>query len=283
MKRATSFLARAGAAGVALAAVVAFGLAGAPESRATAPPASPAPSPALVAAPTLQSGFGTIKGRLVWGGTEIPERALITQNKQKDPQVCAAVDLYESELIVDPETKGIPNGFAYLPRPKGSNPEAVKALLAEKPTVVIDQVNCEFVPLSVAGHKDQEFIFKSSDPIGHNVHYTGFVNNANFALGPNGAATKKLQPEARPINLTCDIHPWMKGNFMVFDHPFFAVTGEDGSFEIKGVPAGAQNIIVWQRKAGYVTDGGSRGLAVEVKPGEVTDVGTIVLKPEKVR
>ena len=40
---------------------------------------------------------------------------------------------------------------------------------------------------------------------------------------------------------------------MIFDHPFFAVTGPDGSFEIKGVPAGDQNVVVWQEKIGYVT------------------------------
>lgn len=280
MKRATSLLARAGVAGVALAAVMAFGLTGAPESRATANPTSPTPT---APAPAIQKGFGTIKGRLVWGGSEVPKPVLITQNKQKDPQVCGAVDLYKRDLVIDPQTKGIAFGFAYLPKPKGKNPEALKALVAAHPTVEIDQKNCEFLPVSVAGTKDQQFVFKSSDPVGHNVHYAGFINNANFALGPNGSATRKLQPERRPINLACDIHPWMLGNLMVFDHPFFAVTGEDGSFEIKGVPAGTQNLIVWQRLAGYVTEGGSKGLAVEVKPGQVTDLGTIVLKPEQIR
>ena len=75
----------------------------------------------------------------------------------------------------------------------------------------------------------------------------------------------------------------MEGNLMVFDHPFYAVTKEDGSFEITGVPAGTQNIVVWQRKTGFVTGGGSRGQAVEVKAGQVTDLGDIVLDPAKVK
>ncbi len=260
---------------------MAFGLAVAPQNRATANPTAPEPAPAPSATP--QAGFGTIKGRLIWGGAEIPKPELITQNKQKDPQVCGKVDLYERDLVVDAKTRGISNAFAYLPSPKGQNPEAEKALVTQHPTIEIDQKNCEFLPYSVAGMSDQQFVFKSSDPVGHNVHYTGFVNNANFALGPNGSATRKLQPERRPINLACDIHPWMKGNIMVFNHPFFAVTDEDGSFEIQGVPAGTQNLIVWQRKSGYVTPGGSKGLAVEVKPGQTTDLGEIVLKPEQVR
>ncbi len=70
---------------------------------------------------------------------------------------------------------------------------------------------------------------------------------------------------------------------MVFDHPFFAVTKEDGTFEITGVPAGTQNLIVWQERVGYVTPGKNNGKPVEVKAGKVTDVGDIVLDPSTVK
>ncbi|MBX6314702.1 MAG: hypothetical protein IRY99_17575 [Isosphaeraceae bacterium] len=242
---------------------------------------------AATAAPPPQEGqFGTIKGRLVWGGSEAPKpEVLIKQGDKevKDANVCAATTLYRQDLVVDPQTKGVANGFAYIARPKGSNPKAVSNLLAEKPKVEIDQKNCEYIPHSIAAHKDQTFVFKSSDPIGHNIHYTGFSNSKNFALVPNGQAEEKLVAEPRPIPLKCDIHPWMSGTIMVFDHTFFDVTDKDGSFEIKGVPAGKQNLIVWQEKVGYVTPGASRGMEVDVKPGQVTDVGTIVLDPAKVK
>lgn len=233
--------------------------------------------------PAAQAGFGTIKGRVVWDSNDIPPRIEITANKKTNPEVCAKTTLYERELEVDPQTKGVANVFVYLPTPTGANPELVKALIAETPEVEIDQINCEFIPVSTALHKDQTVVFKSSDPIGHNVHYIGFTNNANFALGPNGSSKKKLAAEKRPINLVCDIHPWMKGNLMVFSHPFFAVTAEDGSFEIRGVPAGTQNLVAWQRKAGYVTDGGNRGIAVTVKDGETVDLGPIKLDPAKIK
>jgi plastocyanin len=189
----------------------------------------------------------------------------------------------DPELVVDPASKGVANAFAYLPSPAGKNAEAEKTLLAQHPKVEIDQKNCEFIPTSVALHKDQTILFKSSDAKGHNIHYTGFANNANFAMGPNGTAEKKLVAEKRAINLSCDIHPWMKGNILVLGHPFFAVTEPDGSFEIKGVPAGTQKLIVWHRKVGFVTGGGSGGMAVTVKAGETTDVGQIKLDPGKVK
>src|SRR3954453_21262957 len=85
-----------------------------------------------------QAGYGTIKGRLVWGGTEVPAaKALIEKGKAaKDPEVCATAEPIPSrELVVDPKNKGVAYGFVYLVKPKGSNPEAVKELLAKKPKV----------------------------------------------------------------------------------------------------------------------------------------------------
>jgi hypothetical protein len=73
----------------------------------------------------------------------------------------------------------------------------------------------------------------------------------------------------------------MKGWLMVFDHPFFTTTGLDGAFEIKGVPQGEQNLVVWQEKVGYATPGGGRGMPVTVRAGAVTDAGEIKLDTAK--
>lgn len=242
-------------------------------------------SPVLAYGPALvvaQDGaFGTIKGRLVWGGPSVPTQ--VELKVEKDPQICAKSKLYDRGLVVDPDTKGIAHAFAYVVSPKGKNPAAEKALLAKMPKVEIDNLNCEFQPYSTAAHKAQGFVFKSSDPIGHNAHYTGFTNNKNVALPPSGKTEDKLVAEKRPIALKCDIHPWMKGWIMVFDHPFFAVTAPDGSFTIDGVPAGPQSVIVWQEKAGYVTEGAAKGKTVQVESGKTVDLGDIVLSPTKVK
>jgi len=83
--------------------------------------------------------------------------------------------------------------------------------------------------------------------------------------------------------LVCDIHPWMKGYIMVFDHPFFAITKEDGSFEIQGVPAGKQNLVVWQNAVGFATPNKGGLMPVTVKAGEATDIGEVKLDPTKVK
>jgi hypothetical protein len=229
-----------------------------------------------------QGGFGTIKGRLVWaGGTVPPAKNLVEKGASlKDPQVCAKDEPIPSrELVVDPETKGIRYAFAYLPKPVGTNPEAAKALVAKQAQVVIDQKNCQFLPYVTALIQDQPVVLKSSDPINHNVRFSAFINAAfNQILPPNGQVEVKLVAERRPIPLACDIHPWMKGYIMVFDHPFFAITGPDGSFEIQGVPAGEQRLVVWQETKGYVTEGKAAGMPVKVPAGGVADVGLIKMQ-----
>lgn len=241
----------------------------------------------LGASTTAQAGYGTIKGRLVWGGANVPARKVDAAKGQaaKDPQVCAKdAEILNDELVVDPASKGVAYGFAYLFEPKGTNPEKTKAVLAKSPTVELDQKNCTFVPHSLGLMADQEIEFKSSDPTNHNLRYSAFTNAPfNQILPANGKIDKKLVAERRPIPVACDLHPWMKANLMVFSHPFFAVTGPDGSFEITGVPAGEQKLVVWQEKTGYVTPGAARGMAVQVKPGQTTDVGAIKLDPAKVR
>lgn len=229
-----------------------------------------------------QGGYGTIKGRLVWGGAETPKpKPLVAQGQaNKDPGVCAAADAVpNNSLVVDPKTKGVKYGIAFLSVPTGKNPEAVQALLKASPKVEIDQKNCDFLPHVTALHQDQTLVFKSSDPVGHNVHLTPFTNAAvNTMLPPNGSLDKKLVAEKRVIPLKCDIHPWMEGYIMVFDHPFFVVTGDDGSFEIKGVPAGTQKLVVWQQSVGYVNPEKLKGTPVKVSAGEVTDIGELKMK-----
>lgn len=253
----------------------------APDARASTPVA------ALAASAVGQSAYGTIKGKLVWGGDKAPEPVVLIEKGQasKDPAVCASEKtLYNHELVVDAKTKGVKYAFAYLVKPNGTNPEAVKGVLKKAATVEIDQKHCEFIPYATAVHQDQPIVFKSSDPVNHNVHLSPFTNPPfNSILAPNGTMEKKFVAERRVIPLSCDIHPWMKGVIMVFDHPFFAVTGEDGSFEIQGVPAGTQNLVVWQAAVGYASEGLARGTPVTVTAGKTTDVGEIKLNPAKVK
>ena len=92
--------------------------------------------------------------------------------------------------MVDPKTKGVAYGFVYLVRPSGSNPAAVKELLAKSPKAELDQKNCEFVPYVQAIHQDQTLVIKSSDPVNHNVRYAAFTNPPSTRSSPPTASSR---------------------------------------------------------------------------------------------
>jgi hypothetical protein len=249
--------------------------------------ASPPGTGLLAACLVGQASSGTIKGRLVWGDENIPPVKVDVEKgmAKNDPDICAKDGpILSRSLVIDPKTKGVAFGFAYLVRPKGEFTAATRDLVAKAPKVVLDQKSCEFQPYALPLHKDQALLIKSSDPRNHNVRFAGF-NNAgiNQVVGPMGQLEVKLVPDRLPMELHCDIHTWMKGYVMVFDHPFFTTTSPDGAFEIKGIPAGDQNLIVWQERVGFATPGGFRGMPVSVRAGEVADVGVIKLDPAKVK
>ena len=75
-----------------------------------------------------------------------------------------------------------------------------RALIAKHPKVELDQLNCEFVPYTLAIHQDQTLVIKSSDPTNHNVHFSAFNNGGfNQILGVGGQLEKNLVAERFPI------------------------------------------------------------------------------------
>jgi plastocyanin len=141
---------------------------------------------------------------------------------------------------------------------------------------VIDQKGCLYLPYVAAVQTGQKIIVKNSDPVLHNVHTTPKVSGndeKNLAQMPNGADLEFAfaKPEDF-LRFKCDVHPWMFSYLTVLDHPYFAVTGADGSFTISGVPAGKYTLVAKHRKAGEVSQeievtdaGGSADLVIELK------------------
>jgi plastocyanin len=136
--------------------------------------------------------------------------------------------------------------------------------------LLLDQKSCEYVPQILALQTGQKLNVKNSDPVLHNVHTQPTVagnTEDNKAQMPNGPDLSFSFAKAEMfLKFKCDVHPWMFAWVSVFDHPYYAVSGKDGTFKISNVPAGKYTIEASHRKAGTVKQ------EIEVKDGEPTKV-----------
>ncbi|GIW86770.1 MAG: hypothetical protein KatS3mg108_1094 [Isosphaeraceae bacterium] len=217
-------------------------------------------------------GWGTLKGRVVFVGEVPTYPPLVAKGSDvKDAQVCAAQDVPNEKLIVDPATKGVRNALVYIPRPSAVHPETQAA--AEKAVVEFDQKNCVFIPHVLAVTKGATILIKSSDQAGHNVHSLLRGTSFNQGIQPGSQVPLQIKnAEGRPGQVVCDIHPWMKAWWLTLNNPYFAVTNERGEFEIANVPAGEQKVVVWTEAThpGFVTSSGSGDPVTIPAGGEAT-------------
>jgi hypothetical protein len=246
---------------------------GSAPADAASSPSQPATATASTPAAATASGWGTLKGRVVFSGTVPPPEVLVAKGSNaKDAAVCATQDVLSEKLIVDPASNGVRNVLVYIPRPSAVNPEAESEALAQP--LEFDQTKCVFVPHALAAMKGAKILVKSSDQAGHNVHslLRGITFNQGIQPGSSVPVDVKT-PDNRPGQVVCDIHPWMKAWWLTLGNPYFAVTNEKGEFEIKNVPAGDQKVVVWSEALhpAFITSSGS-GDPVNIKPNKETSV-----------
>lgn len=125
---------------------------------------------------------------------------------------------------------------------------------------LLSNVGCRFEPRVMAARAGGILVVENGDAILHNtnltLHYGGLSRMmANMALPRAGMRVEKPQVLRLPglIEVKCDVHGWMRAKIRVFDHPYFAVTGEDGSFTIPGLPVGQHTLTVWHEVLGEQT------------------------------
>ncbi len=119
--------------------------------------------------------------------------------------------------------------------------------------VVLDQKNCTYIPHVLGVMVGQTVQVTSSDDTAHNVHLIARRNREeNFAIAMDDKRDLKFKMREEPgtVSFKCDIHSWMRSWVGVFTHPFFAVTGDDGTFELPTLPPGQYTIGAWHETLG---------------------------------
>lgn len=236
-------------------------------------------SPAANAFPA-DKATATLSGRVFYEGDPPPQDRTVSEEV-----IAAANDAYckkhhldnpvlIEDLIVSPEG-ALRNVLVYVKK----FPEDWTHTPSADP-VVLDQVNCTYVPHVFGVMVGQPIEVTSNDDTPHNVHlFARRKAGENFAI----AKGKKKNVEFKfpePLGSSyfmCDYHGWMKAWVGVFKHPFFAVTGEDGSFTLPKLPPGTYTIAAWHEQPDLLKP---QEREVTVKAGETQTVD-FTFKPEE--
>jgi len=213
-------------------------------------------------------GFATLRGRFVINGSLAGTLAALSPDK--DLQVCGANVIPDEALVIGSD-RGIQNVMIYVETRKFKIPvgdprwehqdylDRMNAVLDG--SSAFDQKNCRFVSHVFAMRASQTLTILNSDSVGHNTDLqsaSGLAARSNYQVPGNGSVvyTPRYKSKA-PFKVSCGAHSWMNAYLHVSDHPFFAVSAADGSFQIKHVPSGVElEFRVWHESAN--------------KPGSVT-------------
>jgi plastocyanin len=233
--------------------VVALGVTGCkakPAEESASPASAPVSQP--VSAPLPATALGAVAGTVKFSG-KAPAPVKIDMSMDPACGMSQGGDNNMSEQFAV-HNGDLANVFVYV---KSGPPAAFSLPATSGPAVVMDQKGCRYTPHVVGLMKGQSVEFRNSDITMHNIHTMPAAagsESIDISQSPRGAAqTKQFNQVETMIPVRCNNHPWMNAFINVSETPFFAVTGEDGTFSLKGLPAGDYTLAAVQEKLGEQT------------------------------
>jgi plastocyanin len=202
---------------------------------------------------TAYSGpTGSVSGVISFNGTAPAAKKIDTA---ADPVCGQANPNLTTEDTVVKDGK-LANVFVYIKEGSVEGGKKIGEYAWSTPTtaVVLDQNGCHYRPHVLGIQTNQKISITNSDHTQHNIHPTPKLNQEWNQTQPNGAPPieKSFSRAEVLIPVKCNQHPWMKAYIGVMKTPFFSVSGENGAFEIKGVPPGTYTVVAWR-------EGGANG------------------------
>ncbi|MBI4788888.1 MAG: carboxypeptidase regulatory-like domain-containing protein [Chloroflexi bacterium] len=190
----------------------------------------------------------TINGKVNFTGTA-PQPKKIAMDAEPTCAAKYAEGPFAENVVVNKDGNTLKNVFVYVKEGLGG-----KTFPAPQQAVVLDQSGCHYVPHVFGVQAGQTLTIRNSDGILHNIHPKPKTNK-EFNIGqPRVMDTNRTfdKPEVM-IPVFCEVHGWMNAYVGVLEHPFFAVSGDDGTFTIQGLPPGDYTLEAWHEEYGTQT------------------------------
>jgi plastocyanin len=209
------------------------------------PQQEPGPAPAPVN-PVAAATAGSITGSITLQGTAPPPEPI----KMDSDPYCVKQGGATTQTFLVGKGGAFQNVFVYVKEGLGD----LKFPVPETP-VVLDQKGCVYQPRVFGIQVGQNLEIVNSDDTLHNVHALP-ERNREFNRGQSLKGirhTHVFSTREVMVPFKCDVHKWMNAWVGVLDHPFHAVSGGDGTFELAGLPPGTYTIEAWHEKLGTQT------------------------------
>jgi plastocyanin len=191
---------------------------------------------------------GTISGTIKFA-KKAPPRIEIDMAQDPACSLSAAPNYSEQYVVKDGKLQNV---FVYVKDGLGN-----RIYPAPSTPVVLDQKGCRYIPHVIGVQAGQPVEFTNSDPTMHNIHTTAEtpINpEVDISQPPKGGTTQRVfaKPELM-IPVRCNNHPWMNAFINVSPNPFYAVSDENGHFEIRGLPPGTYTVVADHEVLGQQT------------------------------
>lgn len=225
-------------------------------------PVPSASAPASTAAKTVDPATaGVLKGRVTFSGQAPAPREIGVAGNPECAVFHPGGKILSDELLI--KNGAVQNVFVYVK----SGLDDYRFAPPTEPAVISNK-NCMYSPHVSGVQVGQPVTLLNEDPTLHNMHsYSKNSKSWNLGLPFQGMKqTKHFDAPEVMVMLKCDVHPWMTGYVGVLPHPYFAVTGENGEFELKNLPPGKYTVEAWQEKLG------ARSQEIDIGPHETKSI-----------